>query len=77
MSKTTVYLPLELQHGLRDESRRSGRPQAELIREAITEFLGQRKRPLPRSLGIVADGSLDAGEAKAWLRESWGSEEPN
>jgi hypothetical protein len=72
MTRTTVYLPLDLQRELRDESRRSGVPQAELIRAAVTSFLNGRVRPAPRSIGSgqSADG-LSARDSEAWLRDAW------
>ncbi|HJR18661.1 MAG TPA: CopG family transcriptional regulator, partial [Actinomycetota bacterium] len=49
MEKTTLYLPGELQVALRDAARRAGVPQAELVREALTRYLGTLPRPVPRS----------------------------
>jgi hypothetical protein len=72
MSKTTLYLPVDLQRALRDESRRSGASQAEIVRDALERFLQSRERPLPASIGIVADGTLDAGHVKRWIGETWG-----
>src|SRR2546425_10903463 len=67
MEKTTLYLPADLQLALRAASRRSGRPQAEIVREALTGYLTEQPRPLPRSIGIAADGTLDASEVDQWL----------
>ena len=39
MQKTTVYLDPEVQRGLRALSRAQRRPQAELIREALAQYL--------------------------------------
>lgn len=71
MQKTTLYLTAETQRGLREEARRSGRAQAELIREALNAYLAKRPRPLPRSIGIVADGRVTGRTSKAWLRREW------
>jgi hypothetical protein len=71
VEKTTLYLPPDLQRALREEGRRSGRAQAELVREALGEYLAKRPRPFPRSIGIVADGTLNARDAKAWVRHAW------
>lgn len=71
MTRTTVYLPVDLQRELRDESRRSGVPQAELIRTALDSFLGERQRPLPRSIGVAASGELAGRDSEAWLRTAW------
>ena len=72
MEKTTLYLPAELQRALRDEARRAGRPQAELVREALKAYLGGRARPALRSLGLGKNGELDARDSEAWLRSEWG-----
>lgn len=71
MEKTTLYLPPDLQRALREEGRRSGRAQAELVREALAEYLGKRPRPLPRSIGVVASGKVTGRGAKVWLRREW------
>lgn len=47
--KTTLYLPAELKHAVEEESRRSGLPEAEVIRRAIAASL---RRPRPRP-GII------------------------
>jgi predicted transcriptional regulator len=71
MVKTTLYLPEDLQRELAEAARRLKRPQAELVRDALREFLAANRRPWPRSIGIAEDGTLDAREAKAWVREQW------
>jgi plasmid stability protein len=72
MSKTTLYLPVDLQQALRAEARRSGASQAELVRQALETFLSGRERPLPKSIGIVADGTLSGRDVKKWIRATWG-----
>jgi len=71
MAKTTLYLPIELQRALRDEARRSGSSQAELLREALAQFLGSRVAPRPASIGIASDGTLAARDSESWLRATW------
>lgn len=71
MTKTTLYLPVHLQRALRDEAKRSGSSQAELLREALTAFLGARARPRPASIGIASDGGLTGRESEDWLRATW------
>jgi plasmid stability protein len=71
MTKTTLYLPVELQWALRDEAKRSGTSQAELVRDALTAFLVSRGRPRPSSIGIASDGSLAGRDSEDWLRETW------
>lgn len=58
MRKTSVYLADEEAEGLRLASRRSGKSQAELIREAIRQLLSvsdQAQRPF-RSMGVGRGG---------------------
>lgn len=72
MTKTTLYLPVELQRALRDEAKRSGSSQAKLLREALAQFLGSRGRPRPASIGIASDGRLAGRDSETWIRETWG-----
>jgi predicted transcriptional regulator len=71
MEKTTLYLPTELQAGIRDLARRTGRPQAAIIREALERFVGDQERPLPRSIGAGMGGRVNAADSEAWLRSEW------
>ena len=73
MNKTTLYLPEELQAALKAVARRTGRPQADLIREALETYLGQQVRPQPRSVGAGEDAELAARDSEAWLKARWGS----
>ncbi len=69
--KTTLYLPADLQQRLKDASRRTGRPQAALVREALERYLATTPPPLPTSIGAGDDPDLDARDAKHWLHERW------
>ena len=71
MEKTTLYLPNDLQRALRDEARRTGRPQAELVRDALRSYLAGRARPKLKSLGLGEDGELAARDSEAWLERGW------
>ncbi len=71
MEKTTLYLPGELQSILRQLARRTGRAQADLIREALTEYVSRQEPPRPRSIGAGEDADLAARDSKAWLRSDW------
>jgi plasmid stability protein len=69
MDKTTLYLPTELHLALRERSRRTGRPQAEVIREALQVYLREHdERPMPRSIGIANDSELSGADAEDWFR---------
>ncbi len=71
MEKTTLYLPRELHRALRENSRRTGRPQAEVVREALQSYLSQQERPVLRSIGIAEDRELNSEQTEDWLRENW------
>ena len=70
VKKTTLYLPAETQRRLRDAARRTRRPQAELVREALDRYLLEEP-PLPRSIGIFADDELTGAGSEDWLRKNW------
>lgn len=77
MEKTTLYLPKELQVELRAAARRERRSQADIVRDAVTEYLTKRPRPLPKSIGIIddwPDDGVDSSNIKEWLREQWARE---
>ena len=55
VTKTTVYLPEELKRSLAQLAAASGRPEAELIREAVAALVSSAKKQRPR-------GELFAGD---------------
>ncbi len=71
MEKTTLYLPADMQRALQEQARRSGRPQAELVREALRSYLEATVSPRPRSLGLGEDAGLSGRESEAWLAREW------
>jgi hypothetical protein len=72
VEKTTLYLPTDLQRALQEQARRSGRPQAELVREALRAYLEGAAAPRPSSLGLGEDKELSARESEEWLARRWG-----
>jgi len=73
MEKTTIYLNDGIRSRLRALARRSGRSQADLIREALTRFLDDASGSdleLPRFVAAFGAGG-DAGLDKRRLREQW------
>jgi predicted DNA-binding protein len=70
VKKTTIYLPAEIERRLRDAARRTRRPQAELIREALDRYLGEDE-PWPQSIGAGEDGEITGANSEAWLRANW------
>lgn len=76
MEKTTLYLSADLQRELRDLSRRTRRPQAELIREALATYLGAQEHPWPSSIGsATSDATIQAKDARPWVHERWAKED--
>lgn len=71
MNKTTLYLPDELHRRIRDLSRRTGRPQAEVIRGALERYIEGEPSPLPRSIGVGEDDDLSGQDSEDWLRRNW------
>ncbi len=67
MTKTTVYLPEELKKALARISARTGRSEADLIREGIARLIDSTVWPAPRgALFASGEGSL-AENAEAAL----------
>ncbi len=63
VTKTTVYLPEADYRRLKALALREGRPAAELVREAVTEYSRRRGAArLPRSLGTGRSGRGDVSE---------------
>jgi hypothetical protein len=72
MRKTTIYFPEDVKIEIEAVSKMEHRPEAEIIREAVTVYLEQRRqRRWPRSFGMVADGSFDPAEDEQYLAEHW------
>lgn len=72
MQKTTLYLPDETQRRLRELAKRSGRAQADLIRQALDRYLGTEAQALPTSVGSGEDATLSGRDSGDWLRSNWG-----
>jgi len=72
MEKTTVYLPSNLQRALKDAARSEKKPQAEVLRRALEEYLERKESPRLRSVGIGEDKELSGAESEDWLRARWG-----
>jgi hypothetical protein len=69
VEKTTVYVDQHMKRELEALAKRVGRPQAELLREALTQYLDRQKRPsLPSFVATSAVGG-DASVDVHALRE--------
>ncbi|NJL41760.1 MAG: ribbon-helix-helix protein, CopG family [Leptolyngbyaceae cyanobacterium SM1_4_3] len=62
MKTTTVHLPDEATLALEQLALQTGRSQAELIQEAIADYLSRKRQSLPSSIGMGASGRSDLSE---------------
>ena len=61
--KTTVYLDAADYARLKAIARGRGRPPAELVREAVSEYAARHApKRRPKSLGMAASGRRDLGQ---------------
>ncbi len=71
MKRTTIYLDPELEVRLQLEAMQRKTPMAEIIREALREYLEKRPGKLPPGEGEFASGLSDtAGRVDEVLAES-------
>jgi hypothetical protein len=71
MVKTTVYLDSDIAVALRQVSAAEGRPQAELIRDALAQWALKRKTPSIPGVGEFDSGRSDTSErAETLLRQA-------
>jgi predicted transcriptional regulator len=62
MKRTTIYLDADLEILLKLEAMRSGRPAAEVIREAVRSYLQARPAKLPPGAGAFRSGRKSTAE---------------
>lgn len=73
MKKTTVYLEREAYQALKRIGIRTGRPPAELVREAVAEYAARHaSRHRPKSIGAFASGRRDLSERAEQLLRGMG-----
>jgi hypothetical protein len=58
MTKTTIYLPDDLKHQVKQAAKRENRSEAEIIREAIAAAMRKRMPPAP-TLPLFEEGFGD------------------
>ena len=71
MEKTTLYLSGELQRSLAARARREGRPQAEIVREALAAYFSTDAPVRLRSVASGSDDVVTGATSETWLRENW------
>lgn len=76
MKRTTIFLTDDLERLLQETARRTHRPQAEIVRDALSQYLGAQPRPWPRSIGVGSNAEPDVTSetVKGWVRERWQQE---
>ncbi len=62
MRRTTIYLDADLDLRLKRESRRRGVPMADLVREAVREYLPADAGRRPPGAGAFTSGRSDTAE---------------
>jgi len=73
MKRTSVYLTDDLDRLLQEMARRTHRPRAEIVRDALSQYLDGQPRPWPRSVGMGtdADPSVTSDNVTQWVRDQW------
>jgi hypothetical protein len=62
MKRTTIYLAPDLEVRLKTEMVRRGQPMAEIVREAVEQYLAGGAAPGPPGAGAFASGRSDTAE---------------
>ena len=64
MKRTTIFIPEVLEADLQQYARRTKKPVAWVVREAVSAYLSAHARPsaLPASIGMGASGQRDLSE---------------
>lgn len=71
MKRTTIYFEPELEALLKAETLRRKQPMAELVREAVREYLVPTRAAAPPGAGAFASGAADtADRSEAVLAET-------
>ena len=68
MDKTTLYLTPQLRRALADLAERTKRPQAEIVREALTAYIAASPRLKLRSVGAGYDAEVTGATSEDYLR---------
>ncbi|KAB2961948.1 MAG: CopG family transcriptional regulator [Thermoanaerobaculia bacterium] len=76
MKRTTIYFEPELEALLKAETLRRKRPMAELIREAVREYLVRSRPAPPPGAGAFASGIADTAERSEEALAATGFGEP-
>jgi hypothetical protein len=72
MKRTTIYLEPDLEALLKAETLRRRQPMAELIRQALREYLARARPAPPPGAGAFASGKSDTAERAEEILSSTG-----
>ncbi len=67
MKKTTLSLEEDVLAEIKLMSRSQGRSQAEILREAIDDYLERRRSELPSIFGKGSGGKFHGADSEDWL----------
>lgn len=73
MIKSTFYLASDRMAALDALAKQEARPKAEILRDALDEYLERHARPLPSWIGMIDDDddSLTSTNVDEWLAAHW------
>ena len=71
MVAKTIELSDELQQQIADLARQTGRPETDLLHEAIATYVRTRRTHRPRSDGTIDAPDLAARDFDKWLAANW------
>lgn len=74
MKTTPIELPDELVSVVRRLAGESNRSEAEVVREALAQYIELSKRPLPKLVGMGSDANVRAADSEEWLLNHWNPE---
>lgn len=69
--KTMIELPAELERALHEIAQQTGKPESEVIQEALAIYISGVRRSRLRSLGAGEDDELRGSETEDWLTQTW------
>jgi len=70
VEKTTLYLPPELMTAFAALAHKQRRAKAELMRDALRQYVERQEYQLPDWVGMIAsDNKVNSSNVKEWLRD--------
>jgi hypothetical protein len=71
VKKRTIYLTEVLALEVKSRAKLERRTEASLILEAVSVYLANDKRPLPRIIGMASGGTVSGEDSEDWLYDNW------